>query len=1025
MVKVSVIMPVYNGEKYLSQCLGSVTAQTLKDIEILCIDDGSQDKSNVILDEFAEKDPRIRVFHTKNAGAGAARNLGLSKAEGEYLSFLDADDVFEPDMLEKAYAAARGADADIVVFRADSFTDLLSGKRRPLSHAMKKEFLPQKEPFKGTDIKDHALQVFNGWAWDKLFRRAFILENGITYQEIRSTNDACFVFCAVLRAERIITLPDVLAHYRRSDDQLSSTREKSWGCCYEALVAIREQLQRWGMFERFEQDFVNYSAELTLWHLDTIHGPSYAKLYTALHDGWLADLGIDKHPAEYFYKENDYLRCMDIIGSEQVHRPSVRNRWKDEPVISVLMPSLNVARYIRECILSVLKQTREDMEIICIDAGSTDGTLEILQEYARNDPRMRVILSDRKSYGYQMNLGLDAARGKYIGIVETDDWAEPDMFEKLVALAEKNDADMVKSDFWRYSPQNDPENRPEKQYAKCPCEKVITLSDCPELMMITASIWSGIYRTEFLRKNGIRFNETKGASFQDMSFFFQVCLLAKRMYLTSARYLHYRIDNPNSSVKAGDKLFCVCDEAAFTERIMAERKDMDPEYKKIYCAAKYDKYLWNFNRVIPEEQRKFFETMQREFKQHSQEGLLSEKYFSLRKRWADVRLLVDTPESWYRAKCKLRGPKKYYGPADNELRCLVQNRAQAPEISVIIPVYNTEKYIGQTLESICDQTFLPLEILCIDDGSSDGSQAILTAAAAKDERISVYTQKNSGLATSRNEGIGFARGKYVYFMDSDDLLEKDALRVLYETMERDGLDVLRFAGTELYESKQLEKQFPDFKDAYRVNGAYPVCSGTELLPALQKNGSHSVSSCLKLFRREFLEKNRIRFPDGLMHEDNLFELLTVLYAERACAVKDAYFIRRIREDSIMTRDASLDTLLGYSTCFFEAMAAVENIKWKNDEERDAVYSMIKGMLFSSGKVYNALRPEEKKWLRDNTEPLRLTFIQTAAEWHKCAVAAKDMEKKYKGLRGSGTFKVLHALSYIPRKLKRVVKKLKK
>ena len=117
------------------------------------------------------------------------------------------------------------------------------------------------------------------------------------------------------------------------------------------------------------------------------------------------------------------------------------------PRISVIMPSLNVAFYIRECMDSVIGQTLTDLEILCVDAGSTDGTWEILEEYAEKDSRIRLIRSERKSYGYQMNLGLEEASGEYIGIVETDDFVLPEMYEELYACAKSQNADFVKSDF--------------------------------------------------------------------------------------------------------------------------------------------------------------------------------------------------------------------------------------------------------------------------------------------------------------------------------------------------------------------------------------------------------------------------------------------------------------------------------------------------------------------------------------------------------------------------------------------------
>ena len=126
MVKVSVIIPVYNVEPYLKQCMDSVVGQTLKDIEIICVDDGSTDGSLDILREYAAEDNRIQIIEQKNAGAGAARNNGMRHATGKYLSFLDSDDFFEPRMLEKAYDLAEKDQADFVAYKSDQYHTAVS-----------------------------------------------------------------------------------------------------------------------------------------------------------------------------------------------------------------------------------------------------------------------------------------------------------------------------------------------------------------------------------------------------------------------------------------------------------------------------------------------------------------------------------------------------------------------------------------------------------------------------------------------------------------------------------------------------------------------------------------------------------------------------------------------------------------------------------------------------------------------------------------------------------------------------------
>lgn len=128
---------------------------------------------------------------------------------------------------------------------------------------------------------------------------------------------------------------------------------------------------------------------------------------------------------------------------------------QDHIKVSIILPSLNVLPYIKECVESVMNQTLHEIEIICVDAGSTDGTLEILQEYEKQDNRIKLIVSDKKSYGYQMNLGIKAAVGEYIGIVETDDYVSENMYEELYTVARENEVDFVKADFYRFTGQGE------------------------------------------------------------------------------------------------------------------------------------------------------------------------------------------------------------------------------------------------------------------------------------------------------------------------------------------------------------------------------------------------------------------------------------------------------------------------------------------------------------------------------------------------------------------------------------------
>ena len=174
--KISVIIPVYNMEEYLSQCLNSVTNQTLKEIEIICIDDGSEDNSLEILKSFAQKDERIMILKQENLHSGVARNAGLSVAKGEYLSFLDSDDYFELNMLEKMYKKIKKMNSDIIVCKSKSI-DLENGKLnlRKFNRSLRLDLIPKTNNFSVRDIPNYIFQFCEGWAWDKLFRTDFII----------------------------------------------------------------------------------------------------------------------------------------------------------------------------------------------------------------------------------------------------------------------------------------------------------------------------------------------------------------------------------------------------------------------------------------------------------------------------------------------------------------------------------------------------------------------------------------------------------------------------------------------------------------------------------------------------------------------------------------------------------------------------------------------------------------------------------------------------------------------------------
>lgn len=221
----------------------------------------------------------------------------------------------------------------------------------------------------------------------------------------------------------------------------------------------------------------------------------------------------------------------------------MKNMKFNKPKVSVILPSLNVRPYIKECIESVIKQTLKDIEIICVDSGSTDGTLEILEEYSNIDSRIKLIKSDVQSYGYQMNLGMDYANGEYIGIVETDDYIEETMYETLYEYSENGLADIIKSSFFHLQGDKITEDTSKKNL---PTTKFSAYDD-PNILKSHPSIWAAIYKKSFLEKNNISFMEAPGGGWVDNPFLFETMLSTDNIIYIDKPFYYYRESNPNSS----------------------------------------------------------------------------------------------------------------------------------------------------------------------------------------------------------------------------------------------------------------------------------------------------------------------------------------------------------------------------------------------------------------------------------------------------------------------------------------------
>lgn len=319
------------------------------------------------------------------------------------------------------------------------------------------------------------------------------------------------------------------------------------------------------------------------------------------------------------------------------------------PKVSILIPTYNVEQYLKQCLDSVVNQTLKDIEIICINDGSTDNSLSIIKKYAQNDNRIKIIDKKNSGYGDSMNKGLDAATGEYIGIVEPDDYVPLDMYETLYNKAEEQNVDLIKADFNRFIGEGETlelfYNKLDKTGSYY--NKVINPQEDLKPFDFIMNTWSGIYKRDFIEKYHIRHNTTPGASFQDNGFWFQTFVLAERIYFLDTPFYMNRRDNPNSSVKDKGKVYLMKYEYDFIRKFLEEDSDRFTKYIGIYTHKKFQNYIFNYKRIDIKFKKEFLKIFRKEFKLAAKNNEIDYGWFN-KNELKTLEQILKNPNKFYR-----------------------------------------------------------------------------------------------------------------------------------------------------------------------------------------------------------------------------------------------------------------------------------------------------------------------------------------------------------------------------------------
>lgn len=637
MPKISIITPVYNAGKFLEDCFNHIDRQTLKDLEIVMVDDGSTDNSVEIIRNRQQNDKRIVLLQQEHQGSGPARNYALSKATGEYVAFLDADDFYvDDDALERMYEASKSKGA----YLCASYRKRLS-KGEMTDHAIFRDLPVPEDDGSWVDFRD--LQEDYQYQ-SYIFSLDFLRKNDISFPPYLRFQDPPFLLKAMVAAKRFLFVPVTLYCYRWGHQQKTFSGDK----LQHALLGIKNNL-----CVAAEHNYDVLYEKL----IGRLNEEAYYRSISDDLSKEVCDILLSIEDLNKKSGHNLFIRVMDKVHKiiESINEPTgsyAGSLPEGMVAVSVILPSLNVGEYIRQCLESVVSQTLKEIEIICVDAGSTDGTLEVIQEYAAKDPRIQVIISDKKSYGHQMNLAMDRAKGKYIGIVETDDYVPAEMYEELYEIAEANEVDFVKADFYRFTGEG---ARVQKDLNRITRSKkgyynrIIDISKERECFNFIMNTWSGIYNREFLNKHHIRHNDTPGASYQDNGFWFQTFAYAKRAYFVNKPYYMNRRDNPDSSVFNSDKVFIMCEEYERLLETLKKNPEIFESFKCEYAYFAFRNYRWTLDRILMKDKPRFFEKIKSFCKEMREQNMLDYNVFARYDEMQafDLHAIESEPEIFY------------------------------------------------------------------------------------------------------------------------------------------------------------------------------------------------------------------------------------------------------------------------------------------------------------------------------------------------------------------------------------------
>lgn len=655
-ILVSVIIPIYNVEKYIEKCLDSVLAQTFTNLEIICVNDGTPDGSMELVEARAKGDSRIVIVNQENGGLSRARNAGMQRATGKYIYFLDSDDYLAEDALERLVCYAEEQEAELVFFGAECVFESEEIKERQSSYIA---YYDRKGSYMETypgeilfirmvnngDFKPSACLLFT--------RRELVENTGIAFYEGILHEDNLYTLQLLQRVERAAVL-DLPLYKRLIREESITSGAKSVRHAYGFFVAQREMLAFLGKntyscgyfkalkkyfdimksnavkvlknmeLEEIYEEVVRLDADAVAYFMEYIYD-----LYIHMHSEETPKrvrkrkvskfFGRFKRVARRIYNKfvwlrsklywmipatvRWYVRTIRRLGFGYFFYRRDIKKNPDKLCVSIVMPVYNVERYLPVALDSLLRQNLPNIEIICVDDGSTDGSRDILREYEKKDARVKVLYQEKKGAGVARNLGMSVAQGEYLLFLDSDDYFDESLCNEAYYQSIRKKADVCLFGAKRINMQT-LEEQPMSwvlRTKEIPRKNVFSAKGMYDriFQITTGCPWSKMFRREFVLATGLQFQNLPNTN--DAFFVRMAMALADRITTLDRCFVTYRYNEGNNTQSNKAKAPLAFYEAFKAMKLELQDRGVYEVFERSYCNMVLSESLFNLRTAGTEE----------------------------------------------------------------------------------------------------------------------------------------------------------------------------------------------------------------------------------------------------------------------------------------------------------------------------------------------------------------------------------------------------------------------------------------